>query len=121
MRLLKGNKSHLPSGKHGSGNTKSSCLIELGTPEHLPTEFPEQFPVFLSHAKGIALTKSKTQNHKAHFRHQLHLAAMSKQPLKGTCGLRYLIMGFRRFLCSLVHHHHPQGSFWYCLGLDKLN
>lgn len=54
MRLLKGDKSHLPTGTYGSGNTKSSCLIEqliVWDPRAFPTDFLGQFLVFLSYAK----------------------------------------------------------------------
>lgn len=54
MRLLKRDKSHLPTGTYGSGNTKPSCLIEqliVWDPRAFPTDFLGQFLVFLSHAK----------------------------------------------------------------------
>lgn len=113
MRLLKGDKPHFPVGKHGSGNKKSLCLIEqmncLGPQSTFPQNSQGNFQYFLATPRRLLC-----QNQKAHFMHQLHLAVESKQPQKGTYGLRDLIVGFHGFLylqvCILLSDHF--GTAW---------
>lgn len=100
----KEDKPHLPSGKHGSGNTKSSCLTEqincLGSQSTFPQNFQGNSQYFLATPRGL-LCQNLKQNHKAHFMHQWHLAVVNKQPLRDTDGLRNLVMGLTGFYILL--------------------